>query len=108
MANENQTEDLKDRMLEALSQVIDPELRCDIVNLGLVYGLSMDSKGTATVQLTLTTMGCPLTEILDTMITRALLTLDEVLHVNINLVWEPTWTTAKMSRYARMALGIHG
>ncbi|CAM3101547.1 metal-sulfur cluster assembly factor [Leuconostoc rapi] len=94
-------------MLTALSQVVDPELRCDIINLGLVYGLAIDNDGTATVKLTLTTMRCPLTTILDKMITDALITIEEITRVNINLVWEPAWTTAKMTRYAKMALGIH-
>lgn len=57
---ENKTQELQDQMLEALSQVIDPELRCDIVSLGLVYGLAMDENGHVTVKLTLTTMGCPI------------------------------------------------
>lgn len=66
---DNNTQELQDQMLEALSQVIDPELRCDIVSLGLVYELAMDKAGNVTVKLTLTTMGCPLTAVLDTMIT---------------------------------------
>ena len=48
---ENKTQELQDQMLEALSQVIDPELRCDIVSLGLVYGLAMDENGHVTVSL---------------------------------------------------------
>lgn len=104
---ENKTQALQDQMLEALSQVIDPELRCDIVSLGLVYGLAMDSNNNVTVKLTLTTMGCPLTAVLDTMITRALMALDAANNVQIDLVWEPAWTTDRMSRYAKMVLGVH-
>ncbi|MDI6523179.1 metal-sulfur cluster assembly factor [Leuconostoc suionicum] len=104
---ENKTQELQDQMLEALSQVIDPELRCDIVSLGLVYGLAMDENGHVTVKLTLTTMGCPLTAVLDTMITRALLATDAVNSVKIDLVWEPAWSPDRMSRYAKMVLGVH-
>ena len=52
-------EDLKERILAALETVIDPELGIDIVNLGLVYGLNLDEKGLCTIDMTLTTMGCP-------------------------------------------------
>ncbi|WP_235190493.1 metal-sulfur cluster assembly factor [Leuconostoc mesenteroides] len=57
---ENKTQELQDQLLEALSQLIDPELRCDIVSLGLVYRLAIDENGHVTVKLTLNTMGCRL------------------------------------------------
>jgi metal-sulfur cluster biosynthetic enzyme len=98
--------DLKDRMLTALESVIDPELGCDLVNLGLIYGLSL-TDGVATVTMTLTTMGCPITQVLQNMIETALSKLPEVDDVQIKLVWEPAWTPEKMSRYARLALGYH-
>ncbi|MFC6170282.1 metal-sulfur cluster assembly factor [Loigolactobacillus jiayinensis] len=98
--------DLQDRMLDALNTVIDPELGCDVVNLGLIYGLSMVDH-VATVTMTLTTMGCPISDVLEQMIDNALTALPEVTSVQINLVWEPAWNIDKMSRYARIALGVH-
>ncbi|USS88522.1 metal-sulfur cluster assembly factor [Fructilactobacillus hinvesii] len=97
---------LQQQMLECLSSVVDPELGVDIVNLGLIYKLAFVS-GTVTVQLTLTTMGCPLIEELEQMIRQALLHLKSVKTVQIELVWEPAWTPQRMSRAARLALGIH-
>lgn len=99
-------ESLKDRMLENLEQVIDPELSCDIVNLGLIYGLTF-ADGTATVTMTLTTMGCPLMAVLEEMVKNALLPIPEIDEVVVKLVWEPAWNIDRMSRYARIALGIH-
>ena len=104
-ATQSATE-LQDRMLDALSTVIDPELGCDVVNLGLIYGLSMVDS-VVTVTMTLTTMGCPISDVLEQMIGDALTALPEVTAVNINLVWEPAWGIDKMSRYARIALGVH-
>ncbi|MFD0897994.1 metal-sulfur cluster assembly factor [Loigolactobacillus binensis] len=98
--------DLQDRMLTALSTVIDPELGCDVVNLGLIYGLSLTDH-VVTVTMTLTTMGCPISDVLEQMIDNALTDLPEVTAVKINLVWEPAWDINKMSRYARIALGVH-
>ncbi|KRM13021.1 metal-sulfur cluster assembly factor [Paucilactobacillus suebicus] len=99
--------DLQDRMLDQLSNVIDPELRIDLVNLGLIYGLSM-TDGVVTVTMTLTMVGCPISQVLQNMIETSLEKLPEVNDVKIKIVWEPAWSPAKMSRYARMALGYHG
>ncbi|ANK60834.1 MULTISPECIES: metal-sulfur cluster assembly factor [Loigolactobacillus] len=107
MTETNTADNLKDRMLDALETVIDPELGCDIVNLGLIYGLSMTEDGECAVTMTLTTMGCPISDILEQMIDNALSIIPEVKKVKINLVWYPAWTVAKMSRYARISLGVH-
>lgn len=56
--------------------------------------------------MTLTTMGCPLADILTENIQSALAEIPEVTNVEVKLVWYPAWTTDKMSRYARIALGI--
>ncbi|KRN33177.1 metal-sulfur cluster assembly factor [Liquorilactobacillus mali] len=100
-------EDVKDEIIEKLENVIDPELGVDIVNLGLIYEIDLDSAGSCEIKMTLTTMGCPLTDVLAEMIERELQPIAEVKQVNINFVWEPAWTIDKMTRYAKMALGIH-
>ena len=106
MASRN-VEDVKDEIIEKLENVIDPELGIDIVNLGLIYEIDLDSVGACEIKMTLTTMGCPLTDVLAEMIERELQPISEIKQVNINFVWEPAWTIDKMTRYAKMALGIH-
>lgn len=103
----DKTADLQNRMIDALQSVIDPELGVDLVNLGLIYGMSL-TDGVVTVRMTLTTMGCPITQVLSNMIESALEKLPEIKSVKIDLVWEPAWSPQRMSRYARMALGYHG
>lgn len=98
--------DLNDRVMEALENVIDPELGLDIVNLGLVYGADVDDEGNALVTMTLTAMGCPLAASLQYDVKRALSEIEEVKDVQVNIVWDPPWTKDRMSRYARIALGI--
>ncbi|MHC5229105.1 metal-sulfur cluster assembly factor [Enterococcus sp. LJL99] len=99
-------EDIKEQILTALETVIDPELGIDIVNLGLIYEVEFEKNGDTTIKMTLTTMGCPLADVLTEQIHEALKEVPEVNNVEVKLVWYPAWTTDKMSRYARIALGI--
>lgn len=97
---------IKDRILEALEMVIDPELGIDIVNLGLVYEIRFNQDGHTEIDMTLTTMGCPLADLLTDQIQDVMRDIPEVTHTEVKLVWYPAWTVDKMSRYARIALGI--
>lgn len=99
-------EQLKENLMGALEQVIDQELGIDIVNIGLVYDVELDDDGLCTVSMTLTTMGCPLAGILTEQVQMALSDIPEVKDTNVNLVWNPPWTKDRMSRYAKIALGI--
>jgi metal-sulfur cluster biosynthetic enzyme len=99
---------IENQVMDALEKVIDPELGIDLVNLGLIYDVRVDDQGTCTVTMTLTTMGCPLGDILNRDITSAVLSVDGVDDCKINLVWEPAWDISRMSRFAKIALGIHG
>lgn len=99
-------EALEENMLGALENVIDPELGIDIVNLGLIYGVEMDDDGLCTVTMTLTTMGCPLAGHIEQDIRRALADIPEIKDIHVNIVWDPPWGKDKMSRYAKIALGI--
>lgn len=103
---EEQVSEIKDKILAALENVIDPELGIDIINLGLVYEISFEDNGATEIKMTLTTMGCPLADLLTEQIHDALKDVEEVTDIKVNLVWYPAWTVDKMSRYARIALGI--
>ncbi|MBU7554705.1 metal-sulfur cluster assembly factor [Pediococcus ethanolidurans] len=96
----------KEKGFQILSKVIDPEIGVDLVGLGLIYDVQVDEKGLCTVTMTLTMMGCPLTDVLNDAITAALMAADEVKKVRIDLVWEPIWTIDRMSREARVRLGM--
>ncbi|MGT2932479.1 metal-sulfur cluster assembly factor [Streptococcus catagoni] len=97
---------IKDRILEALEMVIDPELGIDIVNLGLIYEIRFEDNGYTEIDMTLTTMGCPLADLLTDQIYDVMRDIPEVTKTEVKLVWYPAWTVDKMSRYARIALGI--
>lgn len=104
---EQEVQEIQDRIVTSLETVIDPELGIDIVNLGLIYEVEFDAEtGDTLVKMTLTTMGCPLADVITDNIHDALEDLEEVKNVDVKLVWYPAWTTDRMSRYARIALGI--
>lgn len=103
---EEELVEIKERAMVALEAVIDPELGIDIVNLGLIYDVLLDEKANCTIKMTLTTMGCPLADVLTEEIHNAMQEVPEVGEIDVKLVWYPAWTTDKMSRYARIALGI--
>jgi len=96
---------LKDQVMDALEKVIDPELGIDIVNLGLIYGVEIEGNKSI-VTMTLTTMGCPLSDMLSESIEDAVKSVEGISKCEIQLVWYPMWDISKMSRYARVALGI--
>ncbi|MCA1062033.1 metal-sulfur cluster assembly factor [Rossellomorea sp. AcN35-11] len=99
-------QDLKDNLMGALEQVVDPELGIDIVNLGLVYDVDLDEEGKATVTMTLTSMGCPLAGTIVDQVKAALSDIPEVKETEVDIVWNPPWSKDNMSRYAKIALGI--
>jgi metal-sulfur cluster biosynthetic enzyme len=89
---------------EALRTVIDPELGVNIVDLGLVYEVELRD-GIAHVTLTTTTPACPIGAFLEDQVRWAVLRLDGILGVEVQVVHEPPWTPARMSEVARRLLG---
>jgi metal-sulfur cluster biosynthetic enzyme len=97
---------VKENIYGALETVVDPELGVDIVNLGLVYDVTMDEEGQTEVSMTLTSMGCPMAGTIVDQVKASLADIPEVKNLEVNIVWNPPWTKDKMSRYAKIALGI--
>ncbi|WP_326716396.1 metal-sulfur cluster assembly factor [Vagococcus jeotgali] len=103
---EEEIKTIQEDILASLETVIDPELGIDIVNLGLIYEVELDEDGFCVIKMTLTTMGCPLADVITEQIHQAVSEVEEVKKVDVQLVWYPAWTTDRMSRYARISLGI--
>ena len=99
--------DQEKAVYQSLKNVIDPELKVDIVDLGLIYSIEVIDK-TCKITMTLTIMGCPLSDWLDNKITEAAKSVANIDDCQIKLVWYPQWNPGMMSRIARMTLGIHG
>ena len=93
-------------MLEALKQVIDPELMVNIVDLGLIYDITQEEDGVVNVQMTLTSPSCPAGPQLLQQSKMALEQLDDVETADIKLVMSPPWSPERMTEDARDHLGI--
>ncbi len=95
----------KNTLRRALCQVVDPELGCNIIDLGLVYEIAIQ-KSSVLVKMTLTTAGCPMHESIAFGVENALLGVDGVEEVQVEVVWDPPWNPAMMSPAGRAQLGI--
>jgi metal-sulfur cluster biosynthetic enzyme len=93
-------------VLEALRDVVDPELGVNVVDLGLVYGVTVDTDKVATVDMTLTSAACPLTDVIEDQTQVALDGL--VSDVRINWVWLPPWGPEKITDDGREQLRALG
>jgi len=97
-----ETEDL----LEALRDVVDPELGVNVVDLGLVYGVTLGDDRTLTIDMTLTSAACPLTDVIEDQTRDALEGL--VSDFRINWVWMPPWGPDKITEDGREQLRALG
>ena len=95
----------QDDVIDALSNVIDPELGLDFVELGLIYGIDVEG-GRVHVTFTLTSPGCPIGPQVSDQIEEFVGDLDEVEEVTSSMVFNPPWTPDKMSEDAKFALGF--
>ncbi|OEG00245.1 DNA methyltransferase [Vulcanibacillus modesticaldus] len=99
-------EELKQRIIDELMEVNDPELNVDIINLGLVYEIKMDEEKNIEVIMTLTAMGCPLAGTIKDQVEEALRKIPTINRVRVELVWNPPWNKSRVSKLAALGLGI--
>lgn len=92
-------------VLDTLRQVIDPEIGCNIVDLGLIYDVTIQGERIS-VTMTLTTPGCPMHESIRWGAQEALRSLDGVEDVQIRVVWDPPWRPSMMTEAGRAATGV--
>lgn len=96
----------KKTLLNQLYNVPDPELGISIVDLGLIYDVKADKNGKVTVLMTLTTMGCPLFDLIADPIKTTLMKVKGVTDVEVELTFDPPWSAEKMTKEAKIKLGF--
>ena len=95
-----------EEVTEALYDVMDPELGVNVVDLGLLYGASVDEEGVAVVEMTLTSAACPLTDVIEE---QTFAVLDPITETHrINWVWMPPWGMEKITEDGKEQLRAIG
>ena len=97
---------LKDKVINQIKKVYDPEIPVNIYELGLIYKLVIDDKNVVNVDMTLTTPNCPVADSLPKQVKEYILKVDGVSDVKLNLVWDPPWDKSKMSEAAKLELNL--
>jgi metal-sulfur cluster biosynthetic enzyme len=98
-----------DDVVEAMKDVVDPELGINVVDLGLVYGVSIDDDNKAVIDMTLTSAACPLTDVIEDQTASVLVgSAGVVSDFRINWVWMPPWGPEKITEDGREQLRALG
>ena len=97
---------LKERIIEQLKTVFDPEIPVNIYDLGLIYDVIVGEKGYIDVKMTLTTPGCPVAQTFPGTVEQSVLQVEGVDECVVELVWDPPWTQDRMTEAARLELGL--
>ena len=98
--------DIKNKVIEEIKKIYDPEIPVNIYELGLIYKIDIDEKNKVNIDMTLTSPNCPVAESLPKEVKDNILKVEGVSDVNLNLVWEPPWDKDKMSEAAKLELNL--
>lgn len=99
-------EQLKEHIVEALRNIYDPEIPVNIYDLGLIYDLDVSAEGDVRLEMTLTAPGCPVAQTFPGAVESAIRAVPGVREATVELVWDPPWSTERMSEAAKLQLGM--
>jgi FeS assembly SUF system protein len=97
---------MTDDMIAAIKTVYDPEIPVDIFELGLIYKIDVEDDRSVKVDMTLTAPGCPVAGDMPGWVADAVRTVEGVMDVDVQLVFDPPWDPSRMSDEARVALNM--
>ena len=98
--------DIKNKVIEEIKKIFDPEIPVNIYELGLIYKIDVDEKNKVNVDMTLTSPNCPVAESLPNEVKENIKKVEGVSDVKLTLVWEPPWDKDKMSEAAKLELNL--
>ena len=98
--------ELKEKIIEEIKKIYDPEIPVNIYELGLIYDVKVDENNSVKVKMTLTTPNCPVAESLPKEVKDSIMEIKEVKNVDLELVWEPPWDKSMMSEAAKLELNL--
>ena len=98
--------DIRNKVIEEIKKVFDPEIPVNIYELGLIYKVEVDKNNKVDVDMTLTSPNCPVAESLPKEVKDSILEIKEVNNVDLDLVWDPPWNKSMMSEAAKLELNL--
>ena len=98
--------DLKEKVINVIKKIYDPEIPVNIYELGLIYKIEIIEEKKVQISMTLTTPNCPVADSLPKMVKSNILKIEGVSDVDLKLVWDPPWTKDMMSDAARLELNL--
>ena len=97
--------DLKEKIIDEIRKIYDPELPVNIYELGLIYDIKVENV-TAKVKMTLTTPNCPVAESLPKEVKDSIMQVEGIEKVDLDLVWDPPWNKDMMSEAAKLEVNL--
>ncbi len=104
--NEQEEQDLGDKIVGVLKTIYDPEIPVDIYELGLIYDVMVNENNEAKILMTLTSPNCPVAESLPLDVEEKVKSLEEIEDAEVEITFDPTWTQDMMSEEAKLELGF--
>ena len=98
--------DIKNKVIEEIKKIFDPEIPVNIYELGLIYKVEVSKENKVNIDMTLTSPNCPVAESLPKEVKDNIMNVDGVSDVELNLVWEPPWDKDRMSEAAKLELNV--
>ena len=98
--------DTREKIIEQMRTVYDPEIPVDVYELGLIYQIDVQDDGRVQIEMTLTSPACPAAETIPVEVKAKAESVDGVTGADVKIVWDPPWTQEFMSEAARLQLGF--
>ena len=98
--------ELKEKIIEEIKKIYDPEIPVNIYDLGLIYDIKVEDKNTAKIKMTLTSPNCPVAESLPKEVKDGIMQVEGIDKVDLDLVWDPPWDKDRMSEAAKLELNL--
>ena len=98
--------ELKEKIIEEIKKIYDPEIPVNIYDLGLIYDIQVKDNNTAKIKMTLTSPNCPVAESLPKEVKDGIMQVEGIDNVDLDIVWDPPWNQTMMSEAAKLELNL--
>ena len=98
--------ELKEKIIEEIKKIYDPEIPVNIYDLGLIYDIKVEDKNIAKIKMTLTSPNCPVAESLPKEVKDGIMQVEGIENVDLKLVWDPPWNQTMMTEAAKLELNL--